>query len=203
MLCNQSGAKSGIVDWSLRCRIAGVTIARRAVKPVRKLWSLPMATEMKPRSLSFILFFVSAALVGVIVWGSYGPESQDDMESLHERGYAEFKQEQYDLSVVTFTKWIEAARPRGLDTEFGVYGLRGISYYKLGEFQKALKDTDTALSMVDLLDVGMERHEMTAKLHYQRGMIHLALEDEDSATSDFSNARKYDPEARFDPRNRH
>ena len=124
-------------------------------------------------------------------------DQQADATSLFEQAEAEFQDGKFHLSAMTFTKCIEAARQTGIEVHFSVYGLRGLSNYKIGATQQAMHDTTTALSVIDKKK---EPRDVVARLYYQRAIIYRDIKDDKSASADFSNARKYDADGLFDPR---
>jgi tetratricopeptide (TPR) repeat protein len=77
------------------------------------------------------------------------------------------------------------------------YGSRSLVRYARGDYAGVVADTSRAIE----LGAGLPADSL-AKLHYSRGMARRALGDEKGAGADFAAGRGYDPEGRFDPRDR-
>ena len=149
-----------------------------------------------------ILAFLILAIVGCTAERPHPHEEvarheEADPHALFEQANAEFASGEFEIAAGTFSRCIEAANQRNIKVHFSVYGSRGLSHYKIGEFTQALDDTTKALATIDRQ---VEPRDVLARLFYQRAMIYVGLKDERSATRDFATALEYDPDQSLDPR---
>ena len=125
-------------------------------------------------------------------------DNRAQAENFFDHGNAQFQKDEYEASIQNFTRSIQLlANVNDRELRWSVFGSRGLSYFLTDKAELGIADTTEALQAA----VGFAPDEITARLYYQRGMMHLALDDHKSHNEDFLKAHDYDPSHKLDPLN--
>lgn len=140
---------------------------------------------------------------------------------LYEKGFDNYKAQNFQAAIGDFSEFLaKPARDKALDVE--VHYLRGLSYYKTSVYEKAVADFQEAILLnhpnkgnifwflaksneqLGFYPDAIEAYENSiiffnsdkgtlVKLHYERGLIHLKMENRALAYRDFKKAYEIQP----------
>lgn len=115
----------------------------------------------------FIVFLFT--LAGTAVFAQY---------KLYESGLDAYKQQEYDKAIKLFTEYFaKPGRDKKIDVEVHYY--RGLSYYKLGDYQSTIPDLQEAAKL---------QHTNTGNIHWFLAKCHEKLGDHQKSIAEYTNA---------------
>ncbi|HYG17478.1 MAG TPA: caspase family protein [Ohtaekwangia sp.] len=97
---------------------------------------------------------------------------------LYEKGHDSYTAGKYDESVKAFSEYLtKNTRDKSMDVE--VYYVRGLAYFKKGDFRNAVGDFEESL---------LQNHLNAGNIHWFKAKSHVQLAEFDDAIQDYTNA---------------